>query len=270
MTSPDLLPYPIADDTNAATWASGYQPGDTVDWRAVDIAALSSYPSVRGRLDPSGRYNGGRKARSPELPLIVLALIVGGAVVGAPLWAFATLFSELYNTVNADLNWTNRLPIAGAFFAVSLVVLAAVLVWWLLHGRRSSGFPLWYSAVTLGLGAASSFGVFANEAERRAVPTGEMWFAVVLIATGFALVSLIVIALGRSRVPEEPDEYQPLAPVARAFDKLSEREQQSIRSDLARAIDDLTARDVIDTDAAAWARRAEPGRLGLEMSQYRG
>lgn len=271
MTSPDLpdLPHPIADDTDATTWASGYQPGDTVDWRAMEIAAVSSYPRIRAELDRSGRYNGGRRHQTTNRLVLVPTIIWAVALVGAPVLAYAILFSERLVQLSADLDWTYRLPVAAFFFGLAFVFLAVLLVRWMIRGRHSSGFLLGYSGVVLALGGLSSVGVLASEEERRMVPLGDLWLAVVLATTALGLVSLVVVALGRSRAAEaKASEF--VEPATREFNKLPENERRSIRADLERALDDLAARNVIDDGAAERARQAEPGLLALEMSQYRG
>ncbi|RUR01580.1 hypothetical protein [Labedella endophytica] len=257
------LPAPVPPGTTARYWVSGYEPGDTVDWRSVDVAALRAYPKVLSTIDPKGRYHEGK--RYERLPFWVWPLfVVMLAAFGSPIWAFSTLFSQGWRSSSTPFDWTTRLPVAGVLYGIALVITVVLVVGYFVAGRRG-GIARGYSGVLFALGLLSSFGLLARGDVRAEVLYGDQWMFFILAATGIAGVSVIVLLVFRER-PALTDDGEKPSPTITAFRKLPPREQEAVQADIREALDDLEARNVIDAEQAASARRAEPGMLRRHAS----
>jgi len=255
----------------ALQFVARYAPGDRVEWRALEIASLREHPAVVSVVDPGGRYNGGKPYEAKMWLIMIPTMLVGGFIVGAPIWGFTTLFSQKYRTPSATLEWTNRLPVAGGFFALSLLVILVSFTVWLVRGRRPPGFLRSWSTLVLVLGGLSSAIVLLRDENRAEALYGDTWAAVIVGATVLSAVVIILTTVFHSDAAPAPvDQPKKSVRIGEAFAKLTPAQQDGVRADLRQAIADLAARDVITPEQATRAAAAEPGMLAMQQLKDHG
>lgn len=282
--------------TTARERAEAVDPGDTVPWRALEVAAFAAEHAVLRVLDPKGE-RARRSARPPVARLwwtvrsVALALVLL-VVLFAPVFGMARLLSGGRASRSDPIDPHDTIPDAGVLFAVGLVVLVLFTWSWVRDGRPRDPGLLLQSQVATVTGAVSA-ALVAAQGSRAGVDRWELWIVPVLATTVLGVVAWVWQAVTRrARAHGERDRardrardrdreqrasgaarggrgtaVEPLRPVRLAVERLPVHRREAVRADLHAAIEDLLRRGVIDDDVARAAREADLGRLALRMSQ---
>ncbi|MBX9244912.1 hypothetical protein ICW40_08815 [Actinotalea ferrariae] len=275
LRSPD--PRTTARDRAAALGA-----GDTVPWRALEVAAFADEPKVLRVLDRKGERRR-RAAQSPGarawwmVRSVAFALILL-VVMFAPVWGMTRLLSGGRSSISDEFDPHDTIPDAGALFVLGLLVLVLYVWGWVRGGRPRDPFLLLQSQVAAITGAISAV-LISGQGSRDAVPDWELWILPVLATAVLGIMAWVLYAVTRRSAAARRDgettpaergrstAVEPLRPVRLAVEKLPAHRREAIRADLHAAIDDLLRRGVIDDDVARVATDADLGKLALRMSQ---
>ncbi|WP_152650323.1 hypothetical protein [Demequina aestuarii] len=202
------------------------------------------------------------------------AVIVYLAAYLAPVWGLASVYTGRIASAAPDPDPETAIPRSGVFFLIAAGLMLISIVHWLVSGRRRNGLYQTQAALSLVLGPASAFQamVLARDED---VSGWEQWLIPSLGAA--VLGGMFLIAhhiLGVAKEPRDGGEGGEPVSVASEQDKrrqqvakLSVAQQESMRSDLDAAVDDLERRRVIASADANHARRADLGDLTRHMTR---
>jgi hypothetical protein len=252
----------------ATSWATALDVGSTtVNWRELEINAFEHQPTVLRVLDPRRKYLPHASRRNLGLiyaiPLWTL-FVVG---MGAPILGYATMTGGRFVSVAPDPRVS--IPWTGALFVLGFAVHALVVGLWI-FSERSAGSYLDRLPSYLAIAFGTLCGIaVAARGSAEDVANWQLWLVPVLADVIISISFLILLAVARSRETQHPvpdKTVEPLRPVRRAVEKLDPATRQALEADIGGAISELTARGIITRDAAAKARSAPLGMLGLSMS----
>lgn len=244
----------------AVAAAAAMQPGSSVRWRDLELAAFAAHPSVVRALDPRGR-----RSRAARSPMRIVRTVAIALVVLAPVWCLAFLGGGWFTSAQGDPGFD--VPAAAVVAAIGLVV-PGWLVWTVVRTpaqRRPSVAVI--GAIYVAVGGVLAGLVVARAGTGQAIALPLVPF-VATIGLGLVLVVLGgVFALRGGRTVAPRVAPGPLPAVRAAVARLDDAERAAVRTDLETAIIDLERRGVVGRGPAAAARRADLGLLALRMAQ---
>lgn len=263
-------------EMTARKWAATIPQGGHVKWSQLQTAALAGYPRAGRRLGPLSLrlpvpLSPGRtrlRRLSIGAAVVVVLLVALSPFIGTLAALMAPEGHGRYSTLSVPENPDFYLPIAGSWFALTIVGVVVTTVSWWREGRtKSNGFRL-YAGISAAL-AAVSVRLTAGIAADHSTPHWRVWEGVILIAAAVSVVSLVIqlVASKRGRAAEaQRAEAAKLTQLQRNVRELTPEQQTAIRQDLGAAIDDLRGRGIITEAEATRARGAELGLLTEVMA----
>ncbi|SDH36345.1 hypothetical protein [Agrococcus jejuensis] len=254
--------------TSAAEWVRSLPRGARPDWDELEAHVLHEHPSILRALGAAGRAvaMGGRGWRVGFGIAVVAVVIVGLAVVWAPLWGAAAIIGDPLGIDPVD--GATAVPVAAASMVVTALVQAVLAVRAARRGTSGDG-----TSATIGIGLVALLVVvgIGLVGERQGVDAWQAWLAVALLGPLACVAHLVVLRLARRR--SAPSTVATGAPddvtVERLVAALPDAERDRLLADRADAVAWLRMQGVVSPGAAAAAAQAPLGRLGRWMADAR-
>ncbi|MBF0672665.1 MAG: hypothetical protein IR160_08775 [Salinibacterium sp.] len=247
----------------ATEFAARLAPGHPVRWNLLEAVAFRDVSSVFASVPPAA-LGWPRTARDRLLWVVV-----------APIWVapYAGGFSVAWRTRNRL--WGDafeRIPTAGACYALLFLGLLAWLAIWLARGSRWNPTAVLLCVTTVGLGAVTFVNMSIWGGWLR-LESWIWWAAPVVASVLLAAAWLIALLVAYSRMATATLPRGSALPDAsaevrrRQVARIPVVVREEITADIRAAITDLEARGVISTEEAWRAREAEPGMLLQRMRE---
>ena len=256
------------DLASGLEWAKQLPRGARIHWAELEAHVLREHRSVLSLLgqEAADVRMQGRAFSIAAGVIIVLACIVGLAVVWAPIWGLATLAGDAFG--ERDVDGAMAIPVAGAAMIVSCIVHVGLLIRRALtHGvggvdDRSIG------GGTVVLGVLTLVGILMVGARQQPEGWGAWTVPTILgIVLGF-----VNFFLGRHsresagpfakrRPNTEVPDITRRERIRSAVAALAGDERERLLADRQRAIEWLRMQGTIKPDEARRAGRAELGLL---------
>jgi uncharacterized membrane protein HdeD (DUF308 family) len=262
----------------ALRWAQDQSPGVPVRWKSLEIAAFSGHRRIVKTLGPS-RADKQRARGENKVPwwayIAVPFLMVSMLAFFYPAGAFMVLADGQtgrfdIHGIDADL----AVPLAGSVLLAGGVIHLVALY----RARTNRSLDVGIDGVAVLFGGVDAL-MILTRGRRDDVTAWPLWFVV-------ALFVVAVGGIGLRRRDRQGDGKQPAATgsaaanpadgrgsgkpraaVRQLIAKLPAADRDAVRHDLDAAIDELTARGVVDPSAAIAARSAELGMLSITVSR---
>lgn len=260
---------------SALDWAKALPRGARVPWDELEAHVVGDHPELLKLLGPAGA-DVRRPSRWVAILLglvVIIACVLGAAVVWAPIWGLASLLGDAFGIEDVDGRAT--IPIAGASILVSIGV-QLVLLARLAAGRGGTsgiggGTAILATLVLIGIVVVGI---------RQDVPGWQGW----AIAAAAAALLGVVVEIGERRqhrrrsdapvagVAATPADTEPPSDrlererrIDDAVRALPDGERDRLLDERRRALEWLRMKGTITPDEAARAQHAPLGRLGSAM-----
>ncbi|MFC7432256.1 MULTISPECIES: hypothetical protein [unclassified Agrococcus] len=254
--------------TTAAEWVRSLPRGARPDWDELEAHVLHEHPRILRALGAAGRAvaTDGRGWRIGFAVAVAVVVVVGLAVVWAPLWGAAAIIGDPLGIDPVD--GAAAVPVAAASMLLTAVVQTVLAVRAALRGTSGDG-----TSATIGIGLVAVLVVvgIALVGERQGVDGWQGWLAVALLGPLACAAHLLVLRRAARR--GRPSTVSAGAPDGAAVETLvaalPDAERDRLLADRADAVGWLRMQGVVSPDAAAHAARAPLGRLGTWMGGAR-
>jgi hypothetical protein len=255
---------------SATRTAAAMAPGEPVAWGGVERAAFEDFPVVVSALQGEG------KVRALGLSLIYMVPlgILVAVTYGAPILGLAIVVGP-YGPFGSMRELPERdIAVASVIFAVTAISILVHGCIWIWSGRPANTALLGSAGMALALGAVAA-GIATRRSVEHSVSDWGLWILPMLACTVLGAVFIFLVRRARRRAAAAaepaalPSDFRAseayLAAVRESISRVGDEDLESIRKDLAAAIDDLEQRHVITQADAQNARRAELGALAGHM-----
>lgn len=251
---------------SASQWVRDLPRGARVDWAELEARVLRDQPAALRALGIAGRVvrSEGRGWRLGFGIAVLVASIVGLAVVWAPIWGLATLAGDAFGRV--DVDGAAAIPVAGVAMVIAGVVQVGLIVRTVRGRSGGEGGSIGGGIAVLGVLTAVGIAVVGD---RQGVPGWQAWFAVAL--AGAAIGALHAVLARRAR--PRGDAAAPLSagpdPQAAeaAVRELDPAVREALEADRRGAVEWLRLHGSIGPEEAAAALDAPLGRLGATLGR---
>ncbi|ROR65994.1 hypothetical protein [Agrococcus jenensis] len=249
---------------SASEWVRERPRGARVDWAELEARVLRDQPAALRSLGVAGRVvrTEGRGWQLGFGIAVLLATVVGLAVVWAPIWGLATLAGDAFGRV--DVDGATAIPVAG--IAMVVAGLAQVVLLLRTVRGRSGGDGGSIGAGIAVLGVLTAVGI-AVVGDRQDVPAWQAWFAVALVGAGIGALHAVLARRARPRGERATSAGPDPEAAAAAVRELDPAVRGELEADRRAAVEWLRLHGAIGPDEAAAALDVELGRLGATLGR---
>lgn len=251
---------------SASDWVRELPRGARVDWAELEARVLRDQPQALRALGVAGRVvrSEGRGWQLGFGIAVLVASIVGLAVVWAPIWGLATLAGDAFGRV--DVDGAAAIPVAGIAMVVAALVQVVLLVR-TVRGRSGGEGGSIGGGIAV-LGALTAVGI-AIVGGRQDVAGWQAWFAIALVGAAIGALHAVLARRARPRgdaVPSRDAGPDPAAAAA-AVRALDPSVRDALEADRRSAVEWLRMHGSIGPDEAQAALTVELGRMGSTLAR---
>lgn len=242
-----------------------------MNWYDLEVEAFSTHPEIQTAFRRSGRV------KPWEFVVMIPAGLLFVLCLLAPILGLAAISQNRFQDYTAPAE--DMIPLAGSFYAVALTVQLAMIVWWLVRGRRPSWGAMLYSVMVVALGSLAGVAIMLRAEEEQLIDwqgwAVVVWFSVVVSAVFWLLLFITRLAGRTARSDSDsdsdyinrlsPKKLKLLAHRRSLVADLSEQDQASMRQLRNASIREILAEGAISEQTAERALDAELGALQLTM-----